>query len=75
MEVHKVTAMKRGTHHRLPEPLTASEEERAKEARRAYMRSYMAARYRRNPELQRQSNLRYWLRKADQMDNAEGGQD
>lgn len=67
--------MKRGEHHRLPEPMTASDEERAIAARREYMRRYMRERYRRNPEEQKAANLRYWLRKADQMGNAEGRQD
>lgn len=68
-----MTAKKRGAHHRLPEALTAAEEELAKAARREYMRRYMYARYHKNPEAQRRATMRYWLRKAKETQDVERG--
>lgn len=59
-----MTAMKRGSHHRLPDSLTEREEEMALSKRREYMRQYMAERYRKNPELQKKANIRYWYKRA-----------
>ena len=51
---------RRGLRYRLPEMLSADEIEAAKATRREYYRE----RYRKDPEKQREANLRYWARRA-----------
>jgi len=46
--------------HRLPEPLTPEQIEAAREARKSYYRE----RYKKDPQKQRERNLRYWAKRA-----------
>ncbi len=61
--------VRRGGYRLLPDGLSESEIEAAKQARREYYREYGRKRYRENPERQKAANLRYWSRRAERQRN------
>ena len=66
---------RRGRDHRLPESLTPEQVEVAIQTRREYNRAYARERYRKDPERQREANLRYWARRGMAQKQEGGGSD